>query len=62
MSPKDVDTLLDILEKSSRSPALAHLTTAAMEALKHSRLVVLSADDKAEAEPARAVPRPITRG
>ena len=46
MSPKDVLVLLDIVEKSSKSPAYAHITGAAHDALLAAQLVAMKMEDE----------------
>jgi hypothetical protein len=59
MTPKDILVLLDIVEKSAKTPLYAHITGAAHAALVAAQLhtVVKPNDDDEEEEPSNP-PRP----
>jgi hypothetical protein len=48
MAPKDVLTLLQIIDLSSQTPTYSHITGAAHEALLHAQLVALKAGEEGE--------------
>jgi len=48
MTPERVLVLLDIMEKAAKSPVLAHLSSAALEALKSANLYTVESDDDEE--------------
>ena len=53
MQPKDVLVLLDIVEKSSKSPAYAHITGAAHDALLAAQLVAMKMEEEKSSPPSK---------
>jgi hypothetical protein len=48
MTPERILTLLDVLEKSAKTPALSHLGSAALEALKSAVLTTVEQPNSKE--------------